>query len=53
MHKWLENFAYSVDMKFWIYFLAATLAFVIALVTVSFQSLKAALTNPVESLRYE
>lgn len=51
--KWLQNFAYRVPMEPWLFVLAAVLAFVIALVTVSFQAMKAALANPVESLRYE
>jgi putative ABC transport system permease protein len=53
MHKWLENFAYRVNIGFWIFILAAVIAFVIALITISFQVMKAALTNPVASLRYE
>jgi putative ABC transport system permease protein len=53
MHKWLENFAYRVNIGFWIFILAAAVAFVIALFTISFQALKAALANPIESLRYE
>jgi putative ABC transport system permease protein len=53
MQKWLQNFAYRVPMEPWLFVLAAVLAFVIALVTVSFQAMKAALANPVESLRYE
>ncbi len=53
MHNWLENFAYRVNIGFWIFIIAAIVAFVIALVTISFQAMKAALTNPIESLRYE
>jgi putative ABC transport system permease protein len=53
MHKWLQNFAYRVSMELWIFILAAALAFVIALLTISFQAVKATLVNPVESLRYE
>ena len=53
MRKWLENFAYRVNIGFWIFILAAAVAFVIALFTISFQALKAALANPIESLRYE
>jgi putative ABC transport system permease protein len=53
MKKWLQNFAYQVPMEPWLFVLAAVLAFVIALITVSFQAMKAALANPIESLRYE
>lgn len=53
MNKWLENFAYKTELSWWIFALAGLLALGIALVTVSFQSWKAATRNPVESLRYE
>jgi putative ABC transport system permease protein len=53
MTKWLQNFAYRMNMGVWPFMLAALLGFVIALLTVSYQSIKAALTNPVDSLRYE
>ncbi|MBW6534492.1 MAG: ABC transporter permease [Mariniphaga sp.] len=53
MHKWLENFAYKTNLSWWIFALAGLLALGIALLTVSFQSWKAATKNPVESLRYE
>jgi len=53
MHKWLENFAYKTSLSWWIFALAGLLALGIALLTVSFQSWKAATKNPVESLRYE
>ncbi|HEY9258843.1 ABC transporter permease, partial [Chitinophaga sp.] len=53
MHKWLEGFAYSTPIAWWIFVLAGMLAMLIALVTVSFQSIKAALVNPVESLKAE
>lgn len=53
MNKWLQNFAYRTSIGIDILILAALMAFVIALVTVSFQSIRAALTNPVDSLRYE
>jgi len=53
MNKWLENFAYKTEMSWWIFALAGLLALGIALITVSFQSWKAATKNPVESLRYE
>ncbi len=53
MNKWLENFAYKTELSWWIFALAGLLALGIALLTVSFQSWKAATKNPVESLRYE
>jgi putative ABC transport system permease protein len=53
MHKWLENFAYKTELSWWIFALAGLLALGIALLTVSFQSYKAASKNPIESLRYE
>lgn len=53
MNKWLQNFAYRIDMGLWIFALAAALALFIALVTISFQTFKAATANPADSLRYE
>ena len=53
MHKWLENFAYKTELSWWIFALAGIIAMGIALLTVSFQSWRAATRNPVESLRYE
>jgi putative ABC transport system permease protein len=53
MNRWLQDFAYKVDLDWWVFALAGILAIGIALVTVSFQSIKAALTNPVNSLRSE
>ena len=53
MQKWLENFAYKTNLSWWIFALAGLIALGIALLTVSFQSWKAATKNPVESLRYE
>jgi putative ABC transport system permease protein len=53
MTRWLQNFAYRISIDIWTFVLAATLAFVVALLTVSFQTVKAALANPVDSLRYE
>jgi putative ABC transport system permease protein len=53
MHKWLENFAYKTTLSWWIFALAGLLALGIALLTVSWQSWRAATRNPVESLRYE
>ncbi len=51
--KWLETFAYQVNKSFWVFLVAGVLAFVIALLTVSYQSFKVARENPVDSLRYE
>ena len=53
MHRWLENFAYKTELSWWIFALTGLLALGIALLTVSWQSLKAATRNPVEALRYE
>ncbi|MFQ5865412.1 MAG: ABC transporter permease, partial [bacterium] len=53
MTKWLQNFAYRTELGWSIFALAGGLALVIALVTVSTQAVRAALANPVESLRYE
>lgn len=53
MHKWLESFAYKTELSWWIFALAGLLALGIALLTVSWQSWKAATRNPVEALRYE
>jgi putative ABC transport system permease protein len=53
MQKWLENFAYKTTLSWWIFTLAGVLALGIALLTVSWQTWKAATRNPVEALRYE
>jgi putative ABC transport system permease protein len=53
MNKWLENFAYKTELSWWIFALAGLLALGIALLTVSWQSWRAATRNPVEVLRYE
>jgi hypothetical protein len=53
MNKWLQDFAYRIDIHWWLFALAGGLALVIALLTVSTQAIKAALANPVNSLRYE
>ncbi|QMW03131.1 ABC transporter permease [Spirosoma foliorum] len=53
MHTWLADFAYRTDIHWWVFLLAGGLTVLIALLTVSFQSVKAALTNPVKSLRSE
>jgi len=53
IHKWLENFAYKTSLSWWIFALAGLMALGIALLTVSWQSWRAATRNPVEALRYE
>jgi putative ABC transport system permease protein len=53
MNKWLQDFAYRVEISWWIFVLAGIMAITIALLTVSYQSIKAALANPVKSLRTE
>jgi putative ABC transport system permease protein len=53
MHRWLENFAYKTELSWWIFALAGMLALGIALLTVGWQSWRAATRNPVEALRYE
>ncbi|WP_423147753.1 FtsX-like permease family protein [Rubrolithibacter danxiaensis] len=53
MDKWLQDFAYKIDISWWIFGIAGAIALLIALVTISFQAIKAALTNPVKSLRAE
>lgn len=51
MNKWLNNFAYHIDMQWWMFAIAGFSALLIAFVTVSYQALKAARANPVKSLR--
>lgn len=53
MHKWLQDFAYQVNMSWWIFLLAGIMALVIAVVTISFLAIKAAVANPVQSLKSE
>ncbi len=53
MNQWLQDFAYKIDIEWWVFAGAGLLAVSIALLTVSFQSVKAALMNPVNSLRSE
>ena len=52
-HRWLENFAYRVAVSWWVFIIAGLLSVVIALFTVSYQAIRAALANPVKSLRNE
>ncbi len=53
MYKWLEDFAYRIDIPWWIFIVAGVLAAVVAFCTISLQSIKAATANPVKSLRTE
>jgi putative ABC transport system permease protein len=53
MHRWLQSFAYRTSMPWWIFVLAGTAALAIALLTVSFQAIRAATANPVKSLKVE
>ena len=53
LHKWLEDFAYRINISWWIFLLAMALTLVVALLTVGIQAMKAALMNPVKSLRTE
>jgi putative ABC transport system permease protein len=53
LYKWLANFAYKTELSWWIFALSGLMALVIAVLTVSWQSWKAAAQNPVEALRYE
>jgi putative ABC transport system permease protein len=53
MHKWLQDYSYRIDISWWIFVMAGSIAILIALATVSFQAIKAALANPVKSLRNE
>ena len=53
MHKWLENYPYRIDINAWIFVLAGAVVLFIALVTVSYQAIRASIANPVNSLRTE
>lgn len=53
MNKWLQDFAYRIHIQWWIFAVAGLMAIIIAFATISFQSVKAALTNPVKSLKSE
>ncbi|RJP66951.1 MAG: ABC transporter permease [Ignavibacteriales bacterium] len=53
LNQWLEDFAYRINVSWWIFALSGGITLLIALATVSFQAIKAATTNPVESLKYE
>jgi putative ABC transport system permease protein len=53
MNKWLQDFAYRINISWWIFLVAGLATLLIALMTVSFQAIKAAIANPVKSLRTE
>ena len=53
MNKWLDNFAYHTELKWWMYVLGAILSIVVVIITISYQSYRAATKNPANSLRYE
>ena len=53
MNNWLEDFAYRINIKWWMFAIAGAIALLIALITISFQAIKAAIANPVKSLRTE
>ncbi len=53
MQNWLESFAYRIEINWWVFAIAGLTAICIALLTVSFQAVKAAVANPVKSLRTE
>lgn len=53
MHDWLQNFAYRIDIQWWMFAFAGLLAVIIALITISYHAVKAAVANPVNSLRSE
>ena len=53
MNKWLDNYAYHVDINWWIFIMAGGVTLILALAAASFQTIKAAVANPVESLRDE
>jgi len=53
MHKWLQDFAYRINISWWVFVLSGGIALIIAIVTISVNAIKAAIANPVEALRYE
>jgi len=53
MKRWLQNFAFRIDVGIWTFFLSGGIAIIVALISVSFQSIKAARANPVDSIKYE
>jgi putative ABC transport system permease protein len=53
MNKWLDDFAYRIDISWWVFVVAGIVALLIALFTISFQAVRAAMSNPVKSLKAE
>jgi len=53
MHLWLQGYAYRINMQWWVFVIAGMLSVIVSLITVSFQAIKAAIANPVKSLRTE
>jgi putative ABC transport system permease protein len=53
MHKWLQDFAYRIDIQWWVFIIAGAAALLVAFITISFQTVKVAIANPVKSLRSE
>jgi putative ABC transport system permease protein len=51
MHKWLQGFAYRIDISLWVFIMAGLIALLIAILTVSIQTIRAAMANPVKSLK--
>jgi ABC-type antimicrobial peptide transport system permease subunit len=53
MHSWLQNYAYHITISWWVFLAAAGASILIALITISFQTIRAAIVNPIRSLRSE
>jgi ABC-type antimicrobial peptide transport system permease subunit len=53
MHQWLQNYPFRIELSWWMFIIGGLASIIIALITVSFQAIKAALANPVTSLRSE
>jgi putative ABC transport system permease protein len=53
VYKWLQDYAYRINISWWIFLAAVFLALIIAFITISFQAIKAAIANPIKSLRTE
>jgi len=53
MHQWLQDFAYRINISWWIFPVAGLIALLVAFFTISFQAFKAAVANPVKNLRTE
>jgi len=53
MHRWLENYAYKTDISWWIFIVTGIASYLITMITIGYQSYKAAVVNPVETLRSE